>query len=723
MNIYDSLNSEVVNSIVARWLSDNNQKVIHKKHESISPTSIVKISNSFTRFENSLNSIFTNIENTSTLQTFKADAKRRVDAENRLEAKKSSNTSASIANVGSILKTTAALNEAIKQLGIAIQNNPPGACGNNQLFDLLDALEEEGGEAVEEGGKSIGKAGFLSKYGGRLLGAVGGLIDFANRQSKGQTLIQSTVGAGADFAGATYGAEAGGTLGAEIGGSIGALFGGVGAVPGAAIGGAIGFVGGGFAGYEGAKFTADTITGARAVGGPVKQNKTYLVGENGPELFTAETTGKIIPLSNKESVIKYNIIKVVANPQKQNESTETFRNILVNDSNQIKTNTLMSLKNSSDITPEPGSYSFNLANVISDTISRLKNFAGSIFGGSSGGGGGVQGAGSTDNALKAINFFKSKGWSSEQAAGIVGNLQQESGPNLNPTAQNSIGMYGIAQWDKIRRAEFEKLYKKPIYGSSFEEQLEYIQYELTQGARKNAGEALKNAKSPEDAANIVNRIYEGAAGQDDNKRVANAVTLLNGLSLVQGGSGIGSISSSFGTSEGRNHKHGGIDIKAPLGYPIRAPVSGTITFAGRTDPNGFGTLIRLDHGDGTESLYGHVSALGPGIKQGTKVNAGDLIGNVGKEGDSTGPHLHMELRRGNTPIDPTQFYATHRQQMGFGEQLQPPARGKVSAPAAQTQPAMSPWGTPVSTKLQAPNKQIPGDPRPKYYAALAPQAY
>ena len=476
MNIYDSLNSEVVNSIVARWLSDNNQKVIHKKHESISPTSIVKISNSFTRFENSLNSIFTNIENTSTLQTFKADAKRRVDAENRLEAKKSSNTSASIANVGSILKTTAALNEAIKQLGIAIQNNPPGACGNNQLFDLLDALEEEGGEAVEEGGKSIGKAGFLSKYGGRLLGAVGGLIDFANRQSKGQTLIQSTVGAGADFAGATYGAEAGGTLGAEIGGSIGALFGGVGAVPGAAIGGAIGFVGGGFAGYEGAKFTADTITGARAVGGPVKQNKTYLVGENGPELFTAETTGKIIPLSNKESVIKYNIIKVVANPQKQNESTETFRNILVNDSNQIKTNTLMSLKNSSDITPEPGSYSFNLANVISDTISRLKNFAGSIFGGSSGGGGGVQGAGSTDNALKAINFFKSKGWSSEQAAGIVGNLQQESGPNLNPTAQNSIGMYGIAQWDKIRRAEFEKLYKKPIYGSSFEEQLEYIQY-------------------------------------------------------------------------------------------------------------------------------------------------------------------------------------------------------------------------------------------------------
>jgi len=701
MNIYDSLNSEVVNSIVARWLSDNNQKVIHKKHESISPTSIVKISNSFTRFENSLSSIFTNIENTATLQTFKADAKRRVDTENRLEAKKTFQHSESIANVGSILKTTAALNDAIKQLGLTIQNNPSGGGIGQNLTGLGEgAIDEliEGGPPTK--GSAL-KAGAKSGLIGAGIDLIFGLIqgkDFGHSASH-------AVGAGASIGG-----------GGLIGGAIASLFAGPEAFP---IGFEIGELAGGLLSPEAGNLT-ESMYEARAIGGPVKQNQTYLVGENGPELFTPEITGKIIPLSNKQPIIKYNIVKIIPNQQKQNEASQDFKKILVDDSNKIKASTSIFKPNAS---PEPGSYSFNLANVISDTISRLKNFAGSIFGGAGGSGGSIQGAGSTDNALKAMNFFKSKGWTSEQAAGIVGNLQQESGANLNPSAQNSIGMYGIAQWDKIRRAEFEKLYKKPIYGSSFEEQLEYIQYELTQGARKNAGEALKNAKSPEDAANIVNRIYEGAAGQDDNKRVANAVTLLNGLSLVQGGSGIGSISSSFGTSEGRNHKHGGIDIKAPLGYPIRAPVSGTITFAGRTDPNGFGTLIRLDHGDGTESLYGHVSALGPGIKQGTKVNAGDLIGNVGKEGDSTGPHLHMELRRGNTPIDPTQFYATHRQQMGFGEQLQPPARGKVSAPAAQTQPAMSPWGTPVSTKLQAPNKQVPGDPRPKYYAALAPQAY
>jgi hypothetical protein len=137
----------------------------------------------------------------------------------------------------------------------------------------------------------------------------------------------------------------------------------------------------------------------------------------------------------------------------------------------------------------------------------------------------VGGAGSTENAKKAMTFFMASGWNREQAAGIVGNLQQESTANLDPKAQNSIGMYGIAQWDKTRRATFQSVYKKSIYNSSFQDQLNYVQYELTQGRYKSAGRAIHGAKNAADAANIVNRSYEVAVGQNDDKRVANAIAL------------------------------------------------------------------------------------------------------------------------------------------------------------------------------------------------------
>jgi hypothetical protein len=85
----------------------------------------------------------------------------------------------------------------------------------------------------------------------------------------------------------------------------------------------------------------------------------------------------------------------------------------------------------------------------------------------------------TGTADKAVKFFMSKGWSAAQAAGIVGNLQAESGTNM---ATNSVGdggqAYGIAQWHPARQANFVKAFGKDIREANFEEQLAFVNWEL-----------------------------------------------------------------------------------------------------------------------------------------------------------------------------------------------------------------------------------------------------
>jgi uncharacterized protein (TIGR02594 family) len=183
------------------------------------------------------------------------------------------------------------------------------------------------------------------------------------------------------------------------------------------------------------------------------------------------------------------------------------------------------------------------------------------------------------NANKAMDYFMSKGWSKEQAAGIVGNLQQESGAGLNPAAQNKNGMYGLAQWDSNRRAGFEKKYGKSIKGSTAEEQMEYINWELTQGPEKRAGKALKNATNAQEAAHIFEKKYERSGGSALDKRIANANKIYGshtpgqqptsgqgnipitgapggpGTNMPTGGSGGGLLSNAnkyLGMSEGQN---------------------------------------------------------------------------------------------------------------------------------------------------------------------------
>jgi murein DD-endopeptidase MepM/ murein hydrolase activator NlpD len=96
--------------------------------------------------------------------------------------------------------------------------------------------------------------------------------------------------------------------------------------------------------------------------------------------------------------------------------------------------------------------------------------------------------------------------------------------------------------------------------------------------------------------------------------------------------------------------HRGVDYGAPTGAPVLSVASGTIVRAGWT--GGGGNSVYIRHDNGYETRYLHLSRIASGIRPGTRVSQGELIGNVGSTGLSTGPHLHYELLKGGTHVNP-----------------------------------------------------------------------
>jgi murein DD-endopeptidase MepM/ murein hydrolase activator NlpD len=108
----------------------------------------------------------------------------------------------------------------------------------------------------------------------------------------------------------------------------------------------------------------------------------------------------------------------------------------------------------------------------------------------------------------------------------------------------------------------------------------------------------------------------------------------------------GSFTSPFGSRWGR--LHAGVDIAAPVGTPIRAADSGSVAIAGPT--GGYGNYTCIQHGGNISTCYGHQSRIG--VSTGQSVRQGQVIGAVGNTGNSTGPHLHFEVRVGGSPVNP-----------------------------------------------------------------------
>lgn len=118
----------------------------------------------------------------------------------------------------------------------------------------------------------------------------------------------------------------------------------------------------------------------------------------------------------------------------------------------------------------------------------------------------------------------------------------------------------------------------------------------------------------------------------------------------------GVVSSGFGDRDdpftGQADGHTGIDLTVPSGTPIRAALSGTVV-AAQYNAGGYGYYVKIDHGNGLITLYGHCSQLT--VSAGQIIAAGEVIALSGSTGRSTGPHLHFEVRVNGEYVDPEEY--------------------------------------------------------------------
>lgn len=201
--------------------------------------------------------------------------------------------------------------------------------------------------------------------------------------------------------------------------------------------------------------------------------------------------------------------------------------------------------------------------------------------------------------------------------------------------------------------EAEKLVKE--LSDEYEEYLE-IKVGVVEKITVNDKEGVTEVKTAE--KNITKELDKKVEEKEEKEAeeyyyyvASTQVASLNGVKLsVTPVSGI--ITSRFGSRESiRSYGHTGVDIATSEGTDIRAAAGGTVTFAGES--GGYGNLVKISHGSGITTYYGHCSAIY--VSEGDVVNAGDVIAAVGSTGNSTGPHLHFEVVKDGVELDPQNY--------------------------------------------------------------------
>ena len=135
-------------------------------------------------------------------------------------------------------------------------------------------------------------------------------------------------------------------------------------------------------------------------------------------------------------------------------------------------------------------------------------------------------------------------------------------------------------------------------------------------------------------------------------KIKEKKSTVNGIVLAYKPVTGGSISSRYGVSSRiRSSDHTGLDVAASSGTDIVAAASGEVTFSGWK--GSYGYLVIISHGNGVETWYGHCSKLY--VSQGETVEGGETIALVGSTGNSTGPHLHLEVRINGTHVNPQNY--------------------------------------------------------------------
>ena len=152
------------------------------------------------------------------------------------------------------------------------------------------------------------------------------------------------------------------------------------------------------------------------------------------------------------------------------------------------------------------------------------------------------------------------------------------------------------------------------------------------------------AKKTSNSSKYASNGTVNTAGTTSSAKANLGITLIKPVS--------GTITSRFGVgSRIRRASHTGLDIATSTGTPIVAAASGTVTFSGYK--GSYGNMLVISHGNGVQTYYGHCSKLY--VSAGAQVSQGQTIGAVGSTGNSTGPHLHLEVRVNGVAYNPQNY--------------------------------------------------------------------
>lgn len=187
--------------------------------------------------------------------------------------------------------------------------------------------------------------------------------------------------------------------------------------------------------------------------------------------------------------------------------------------------------------------------------------------------------------------------SKDEAEKIIDELKEKKSTNIDDIAYTQIHSTELEEFTDSDTI-VDKLYKKPVVVAS-------------SGYSSYSGQKIISSEKPSSA--------------------------VLGIGLIKPVSG--TISSRYGARASGNHK--GLDIAAPTGRTIAAAAGGTVIFSG-WDSYGLGYCVRISHGNGVVTVYGHCSKLY--VTKGETVSQGEAIAAVGSTGNSTGSHLHLEIR-------------------------------------------------------------------------------
>jgi murein DD-endopeptidase MepM/ murein hydrolase activator NlpD len=210
------------------------------------------------------------------------------------------------------------------------------------------------------------------------------------------------------------------------------------------------------------------------------------------------------------------------------------------------------------------------------------------------------------------------------------------------------------QKNEIALIREQLLAQKAGYQTQAESQSELIQRLNSDRLALEAAQNQLERESKNLEVLIQQKVGEARATEEAQTKTNSRTAIVRGTGVMAYPSDA-STSSPFGWRIhpilGYRRFHAGLDFAASYGSKIRAADSGRVIFAGWY--GGYGRAVIIDHGNGITTLYGHTSELY--VSEGQAVERGQAIGAVGSTGFSTGPHLHFEVRRNGTPVDPANY--------------------------------------------------------------------